>query len=125
MICRVCGAKLDEDSVFCAVCGSPVRPSDGESVRPAGLAAVRPSDGESVPEVPQEYANDSADADRMKETEAGKPVIWYRFRKRADPPMKQRMPMEGSRCSDIPEIYTAGHLFSLTSCNPSRNSYSR
>ena len=49
MICPRCGARLDEDSKFCEVCGNPVQAADRPETEPAAVPSERSAEVKSEP----------------------------------------------------------------------------
>ena len=49
MICPRCGAKLDEDSKFCEVCGNPVQPADKPETEQQAVPSDRSAEVKSEP----------------------------------------------------------------------------
>ena len=59
MICPRCGARLDEDSKFCEVCGNPVQAADRPETEPAAVPSERSAEVESEPAaVPSERSGE-------------------------------------------------------------------
>ena len=49
MICPTCGARLDEDSKFCEVCGNPVQAADRPETEPAAVPSESSAEVKSEP----------------------------------------------------------------------------
>ncbi len=79
MICPVCGAKVDDDSLFCSVCGSRMEPHGPEGTEEIGNAGSLHVNGTMVPEAAQKQASKMSESDSkeglVQSKKAGDPVI--------------------------------------------------